>query len=247
MSEASSATTTSTASASSLTWLQKHERLVIIFMSLLLAYFIVDKGFSLASSYESHKSQQASSVLSTQAAEVASELAQAKAQLADYETALAASTKQNATLTEAIASRNQTVIVQQQKDATLPPSQLATRWQGLVNNTGVETAVNGYAVTEEAAIATVEQLEQVPVLTQNLKDVTTEEAGLQTDVNDANALISSGKLTVAGLQLQLTDQDKSCTASINALKANDNKSKLKWFGIGYVSGFISGIIVKVGL
>jgi hypothetical protein len=244
MSEKSNATTISTVSASSLTWLQKHERLVIVFMSLLLAYFVVDKGFSLASSYESHKAQQAATTLGIQASKDAADLAQAKAQLVNYQNALAVSTQQNASLTAAIASRNKTVVVQEQKDAALPPSQLATRWQGLVNNTGIQTAANGYAVTDDAALATVDQLEQVPVLAQNLKDETTTAANLQKDVTDANTLINSGKLVVNGLQLQIQDQDKSCTASINALKAKDNKSKLKWFGIGYVSGFISGLLVK---
>ena len=247
MNEQNVSQTLNQAVSKSESWLKQHERLIIVLMSLLFAYFVLDKGFSIVSSYESHKAQEASSVLNTQAATVAVELAQAKAELADYETALAESTKQNAELAAAIASRSQTVIVQQQKDAALPPSQLAIRWQGLVNNTGIQTAANGYAVTSDAALATVDQLELVPVLTQNLKDETTTAANLQTDVDKANTLISQGKITVNGLQLQLQDQDKSCTANINALKATENKSKLKWFGIGYVSGFISGILVKAGL
>jgi hypothetical protein len=112
----------------------------------------------------------------------------------------------------------------------------------------VTTASNGYAVTDDAALATVDQLEQVPVLTQNLKDETTTAANLQKDVDDANTLISTGKVTVAGLQLQLQDQDKACSTQVTALQGQLKKQKLqgivsraKWFLAGFATGFITGV------
>lgn len=238
----------SSTSITSQTWLQKHTVLIIAILSITLGYFLTDKAIAIVASYESHKAQQAQTVLATQAKTSDEDLTEAKAQLVVYENALAASTKENATLTAAITSRNQAESTQQKTDATLPPSQLATRWEALVNNTGVATAAKGYTVTDDAAVNTVQQLEQIPVLTQNLADMTTEEAGLQKTVSTVNQLVLDGKSTIGSLQSQLTDQTKQCSTDEAALKSQIVKSKVasvwekaKWFGYGFVSGFITGV------
>ncbi len=227
-------------------WLQKHERLLIIVFCLIFSYFILDKGLGIVSSYESHKADQANAALALQKSKTDAELAQAKATLADYETALANSVKENAALSAAISARDKVVVVQQQADAKLPPSQLATKWQdltGCVNNVNAPCVIptsTGFAVTTDTSLATVQSLELVPVLKQDLVDETSKATNLQTDVDKANTLIDQGKIVVNGLQLQLTDQSKACSTQLAAVKAEARKSKLKWFGIGFVSGFVVG-------
>ncbi len=221
-------------------WLKQHERLIIIFMVLIFSFFVLDKGLSVVASWEQHKATQAEKVLDAQKAKNDADLATAKGMLSDYQTQLAADTKEIAALTTAQASRDKVVVVQQKADAAMPPSQLATRWQGLVGDSGVVPVATGYTVSDSAALTTVQNLEQVPVLKADLADEQSKTAALQKDVASANDLIGQGKLVVNGLQLQLTDKDKACTAELNAEKAKARKSKLKWFGIGYVTGFISG-------
>ena len=226
------------------TWLQKHERLILVILGLVLLYFVVDKSLGIVSNYESHKATEALAVTATQKAQADAELAQAKSMLIDYQNALATSQEQNAKLVTAIATRDKVTVVQQQTDAKLQPSQLATRWAGLVNDTGVTATATGYDVTDSAALATVQTLELEPTLKQDLADETTKSANLQIDVDKANALISQGKIAVNGLQLQITDQDKSCTAQITATKAAAKKSNFKWFGIGFGTGFVTGLTAR---
>ena len=224
------------------TWSQKHERLIIVFLVLTFATFLAQKYFDLSAKIADAKNNVAQTVLQAQAQKDEADLAQAKQLLITYEQSLQQSQEQNAQLVAKIAANNVQLAKQQATDAKLTPSQLSIRWQGLVNNTGIETAANGYAVTDDAAIDTVQQLEQVPVLTQNLKDETVKEANLQTNIDDANKLIDKGKITVDGLQLQIQDQQKACTTQVAAVTANATKSKLKWFGAGFIIGFVTGHI-----
>lgn len=229
-------------------WLKQHERLVIIALCLIFSYFVLDKGLGIVSQWENHRAQQAQAVVAADAAKNALELAQAKQMLADYQTALANATAVNQSLSTAIATRNTVVVRQQAVDAQLPPSELSKRWSDLIHTDGVTVAANGISVSNTAAVTTVQQLELVPVLQQNLADEQTKEAANQAALTKANDLIDQGKIVVNGLQLQLTDQQKSCTIALNAEKAAARKGKLKWFGIGYVAGLATrGVLTIFGL
>lgn len=231
----------STILTESRSWLQKHERLLIFVGILAFAFFLTEKGLSIVSTYEGHKATQAAAVTAAQAAKNQEALTQAQSLLQSYQQQLATFAAANQELTAAIASRNTQLSTQQKTDSTLPPSSLADRWDTLINDKGVTAGVNGYIVNDTAAVSTVVQLETVPVLTQDLQDEKTKESNLQSNVNDANALIAKGKDVISGLQLQLTDQTKQCNVEIAAVKAEARKSKLKWFGAGVIVGFIGGL------
>jgi hypothetical protein len=228
-------------------WLKQHERIVIIVLALLFSYLVLYKGLGIVSQWENHRAEAAQAVVAAQAAKNASDLTQAKQLLSDYQTALTNATTANQTLSQAIATRNTVVIKQQAVDATLPPSDLANRWTGLIQTNGVEVTPTGINVSNTAAVATVQKLESLPVLQQNLIDEQTKEVNDQIALGKANDLIAQGKIVVTGLQTQLTDQEKSCTISLNAEKAAARKGKMKWFGIGYVAGLATrGILTSFG-
>lgn len=233
------------ATKTSISWLQVHEKLIITFMVLLVVFFAVYKVLGIASSYESHKAQEAQAVVTAQAAKNDVALDMAKQLLASYQQQLTITIAANQTLTNAIATRNVQLNTQQKTDSQMAPDALAGRWSGLIGDTGVQTSASGYAVTSSAALATVQQIESVPVLTQDLTDEQSKNSNLQDSVDKANALISQGQIVVSGLNLQLTEADKACKVSIDAEKAKARKGKLRWFGIGYASGFISGILVHI--
>ena len=226
--------------STSQSWLKQHETIVIVALCLILGFFIVYKGSSIMASYEQHKAEQANTALAIQKSQADAALEQAKTMLADYESALNASVKENAALAAAITTRDKVTSSQQQTDAKLPPSGLATRWQGLVHDTGIQSAPSGFSVTDSAGLATVQTLELVPTLQQDLSDETKKTGNLQTDVDKANALISQGKIAVNGLQLQLVDQDKACKIQIKTVEDKARRSKLRWFGAGFITGFIGG-------
>lgn len=226
-------------------WLKQHERLVIVTILVFASFFVVDKSLGIVSAYEGHKATQAAAVTAAQAAKNTEELTQAQQMLQSYQQQLALSTAANQKLTSAIVARDTQLATQQKTDTTLPPSDLADRWATLVRDRGIAPAATGYAVTESAAVSTVVQLESVPVLTQDVADEKTKETALQSNLDKANGLVDQGKTVVGGLQLQLTDQTKQCTIDLNAEKAKGRVGKLKSFGIGYVAGLVSGVLLRI--
>lgn len=225
-------------------WLKAHERLVIVFMLLIVAFFVLDKSLGIVASWEQHRANAAQQQLANDKAKNDIDLAIAKQKLADYQETISQNEKINAQLEQGIIARDALLTAQQKKDATLPPTELGQRWQALVGDSGIQANASGFTVLDTAAHATVSKLEQVPVLQQNLDDEKQKNANLQTDVDKANDLIDKGKIVVSGLQLQLTDQNKACSTQIAAVKAEARKGKLKWFGIGFVTGYISGLVTK---
>ena len=234
-----------TAIAQTTSWFKVHETLLIVLMALLVGTFVVYKYFDLAATIENHKAQQAQAVLVAQTQKDAATLAQAKEALTSYQVTIAQTLAANAALSTAMATRDKTVIIQQTADAKLPPTQLATRWQGLIADSGVTPNTTGYSLTDSAGIATIEQLEQVPVLQLDLKDETTKATNLQSDVDKANILVADGKNLVGGLQTQIKEQTKADAATLTAEKADSRKGKMKWFGIGFASGFVAGVTVHI--
>jgi len=226
-------------------WLKVHERLIITVLLVGVSFFAVNKGLGIVSTYEGHKATEAAAVTAAQAAKNQESLTQAQQTLQSYQQQLTVFAEANQKLATAIGARDSQLSVQQKTDSTLAPSDLAFRWSTFVNDKGVGPSAGGYAVTESAAVATVIQLESVPVLTKDLSDEKVKESNLQADVDKANGLIDQGKTLVGGLQLQLTDTQKQCTIDLNAEKAKARVGKLKAFGIGYVAGVISGALLHL--
>ena len=234
--------TAQTAINNTQTWLQKHERLIIVVLVIGLSLFVVQKYFDLSAAIESHKAQEATAVLQAQTDKTNNDLDTAKQLLSSYQAALIQSATENSKLADAIANRNLNLTTQQNNDKVLPPSKLADRWQMLTgsDNGDIIATSDGFSVSSIAAVTTVQRLEQVPVLEQNIADEQDKEKNLQTSISKANDLISQGKITVDGLQLQLQDQTKACNAQIGLVKAEARKSKMKWFFAGLITGFVGG-------
>ena len=222
-------------------WLKQHQTLLIVVVLAIISYFLLDKGLNVVASWEQHRASVAAAQVANDKAKNDAALDQAKQTLQEYKTVFVQTAKDNATLQQGIKSRDALLAAQQKKDVALPPSALGERWSELVGDTGIQADTSGFTVSNTAALATVSKLEQVPVLEQDVKDEQTKSANLQKDVTKANDLISQGTIVVNGLQLQLTDQTKACTAQVAAVKAEARKGKLKSFGIGFGIGFLTGL------
>jgi len=204
--------------------------------------FVSQKYFDYRVTNDGKSSQIAQVQLDAQKAANTQSLAQAQQTLADYRTALDVYSKQNSTLAAAIAARDKGVQTQQATDAKLPPTGLAARWAALaqVDTSEIVPTSSGLNVTEDAALTTVNQLEMVPVLTQDLSDKQKQIDNLNVEAGKSQAVISQGTTLVDGLQLQLKDQTASCKIQVQTVTDKANKSKLKWFGAGFVTGFLGG-------
>jgi hypothetical protein len=76
------------------------------------------------------------------------------------------------------------------------------------------------------------------VLTQELANSQAEAKNDLSLLTASNAQVATLNTEVSGLNLQLVDNSKVCTAQIAVVKADAAKSKRRWFLIGVVAGFL---------
>jgi cell division protein FtsB len=233
------------------TWLLDHERIVIILILAGVFWWGYGKYADIRLQHDNAALAQQKLITDAQvkanqqlAQQVADDAAQMKA-LSDKVEA------QNQQLANANIALATALSKQQKTDASLPPTDLALRWDQLVPSMpagGVTVAQNGtMTVTQAGAVGTVQQLEKVPVLTTELANETTEKQ------NDDQLLVSANKSIfdlnnqVAGATKLDADHQQQCTEQIKVVKDEARKSKRRWFIIGYVAGFLSRQFIGKGL
>jgi hypothetical protein len=234
------------------TFLLDHERLVIVVVAAIALWWGYGKYAQIRLDHDNAVLKQAQIVADSQKAanvQLAQQVSQDAAQLKALSDKLEAQNQQLANANIALA----TALSQRQKtDATLPPSDLAQRWAQLAPNMpagGVTVSPdNSMKVTQAGAVSTVQQLEKVPVLTQELANETTAKQ------NDDNLLVAANKNIfdlngqVVGLNKLIVDNAAVCQDQIKVVKDEARKSKRRWFIIGYVAGFLSRqFLVSKGL
>lgn len=221
-----------------LTWLQKHERLIALFLLLVASVWIGNKLIDRSADKDRVQAALALQQLEQQKTANAQQAQQNAATTAQYQAMVETLTRQNAALASAISARNTALAQQQQANQTMPLPDLANRWKTLIGaKDGDLTATPaGIAADDAAARTTVNQLEQVPVLTQNLVDETKVADNKQAELDKANTLIGGLNTQVSGLNAQVKDQDVACKAEIASVKADARKSKRNWFLRGMAVG-----------
>jgi urea transporter len=150
--------------------------------------------------------------------------------------------KVNAQNAQLVAANTQLAVAltkQQHTDAGLPPTELANRWLTLVPEAKPTVITGGIMVPESGAVATVQQLELVPVQQQQLVNAQKELTNEQSLLTASTGQVATLNEEVSGLKLEAVDQTKVCTAQVAEVKAAAAKSKRKWFVIGYVAGFLT--------
>lgn len=211
--------------ANELTWLQKHERLLIIVFVLALGGWLGNKWMNVSA-------ENAKSALAVQKAASDAAMSQAEMAAKTYQVAIDALGKQIAALDAAQTARNTVLVKKQAETKTLPPDQVVAMWQGLIPgiNKGsiTPTSDGGYQVDGGPAIDTVNTLEEVPVLRANLADETKLAETTQTALTSCSALVDKQKT-------QIAEDQKTCEAETKSLKADARKSKRNWFIGGLVT------------
>lgn len=225
------------------TWLLDHERLIIVAIVVVGLWFGYGKYVQMRIDHDAAALKQAQVVATQQAAQDAALAKQVQADKDQLQALTDKVTAQNQQLTAANVALATALSRQQHTDATLPPNELAQRWAQITPSMpagGVTvTPDNAMKVTQAGAVATVQQLEQVPVLTQQLANETSQKNNDDLLLAGSNKNITDLSLQVVGLNKQIVDNQTVCTDSINLVKAQAAKSKRKWFVIGYVAGFLS--------
>jgi hypothetical protein len=225
------------------TWIQKHERVIIVALVLLAGSWAYGKYANLASSKAEARANAAEQALVLQNAtdaQLAAQTAQVLAQHQAIEQAYAA--LQTATAAAA-ASRQASVVQQQKTDATLPAADLANRMKTQAKAPEGSITVSGDTLnlTRVGAVAVVQALDTIPALQADLDDETALAQSAISAKNSGDEVIAAQTKEITGLQTAAVDQQKACTAQIAAVKADARKSKIKAFKWGFVAGFLSGL------
>ena len=223
----------------SLTWIQKHERILAVIIIVAMLIFLGNKYLDKSYDASVAREQAANAVLKDQASKNADIQKSVDGLQQQYATLLAGVQKQNATLTAAIAARNQTATAQQKTDADLSLQDLATRQQTLAGTTGIASTSDGLTESPAAAIAVTQQLELLPVLKQDNTDLQTISGDKDKQLTSITAVVNGQNDQISGLKTQLVDSQKSCEAQVAVAR----KSKWKYFKAGAVVGFIGGVLV----
>ena len=228
-------------------FLLDHERLLIVIIAAVVIFLGYVKITNIIAEHDKEQLQQAQIVADAQKAQnaqLAQQVAADAAQLKELSDKLTAQNQQLANANTALASA---LINRQKTDATLPPTDLANRWMQLVPDMppgGVKVATTGeFDVTPAASVATTQQLEKVPVLTEQLKNETTAKENDDKIITQQTTSIFDLNGQVTGLNKLIVDNDKVCQAAIKVEKDNARKGKRKWFIIGYIAGFASKVFL----
>lgn len=221
-----------------------HEKLVLALIAAGVLWFAIGKVDGIIAKHDDANLKQAQIVATAQEDKNAAIAAQVASDKAAFDALQAKLQAQDAALIQANVALATALTKQQKVDATLPPTDLAARWNTLVPNAGVSVS-NGQAVIPmTGAVATVQQLEIIPA---QQEEITND----QTLIENGNALaiaqtkqVNDLTAEVTGLKLQSVDDAKVCQAQIAVVKADARKSKRRWFIAGFVAGIATRILGK---
>jgi hypothetical protein len=221
-------------------FIRAHETILALVLASVVIFGVANRIESIEAKHDDIALKTAQTTSAAQAqkdAAIAAQVAEDEATFTALQTKIDA---QNAALIQANATLAAALTKQQKVDASLPLPELANRWTVLVPSAKPQATPTGVTLDSVGATATVEQLEQVPVLQSELVNE-------QTLVTNGNALaIAQTKqvndLTdeVSGLKLKAVDDAKVCQEQIKVVKDTARKRE-KWY---VIAGTILGIVIR---
>jgi hypothetical protein len=228
-----------------LTWLQKHERIMIVALVLMVGTFLGNKWLNYEGAQKDAKVEALTLVVNQDKQTVANLALQAAQAQATYQTTLDAITKENSLLAQANAQELASLAQRQVVDKTLPLPAVAQRIEVLVPGAqgGIAATTAGVVMNDTASHSVLTTLEEVPVLNDELKNET------QIAQNNAN-LVSQGQIVnndltkqVGALNNELSDAGKQCKAEVAAEKVKTKKAFIKGLKYGFMAGFAAGAYI----
>jgi hypothetical protein len=225
-------------------YLRAHEKLVLALVAAGVLWVAIGKIDTLIQHHDDANLKQAQVIAAQDASKNAAIAAQVASDKAAFDALQAKLQAEDAALIQAKLALATALEKQQKVDAALPPSDLVARWNALVPSANVVVSANGETLPNSGAVATVQQLEIIPV---QQEEITND----QTLIANGNALataqtkqVTDLTAQVTGLKLQSIDDLKVCNAQIAVVKADARKSKRRWFAAGFVAGIATRIFGK---
>jgi hypothetical protein len=220
-----------------ITFFKAHERLLILLACGLIGVHFYTKGFDYLTKRDQTQVQVAQQKLKADEGSN-TQLVQ---QLAQMRTDFAV---QIAGLQTQIAQRNQVTETQKKQDASMSDVQLAVRWAELVRVKPEEVTVsnvpNNLQVSDNAAHATVDQLEDLPTCKADLADT-------QTELADANKLGAQQNAVIASDVTVLKDEKDLHAKDVKELKDKNRTTYLKGLKHGIIIGASTAAAVFIAI
>jgi hypothetical protein len=229
-----------------LTWIQKHERILLALVAAVAIWFAIGKVDTLIANHDHANLQQAQVAAAVQTAkneETAAVVAQQAADLKELKAQMAAQVA--AVEAEKVALIN--ALSQQKKaDAVMTPTELTNRWNVLVPSAKAAVSPSGeIALSSTGAVATVQQLEEVPVLTKELASSQGELATANKMIQSQGDQVATLNTLISGKDALLKDADKVCQEQIKVVKDDAAKSKRRWYVAGVATVVVARVAVKI--
>jgi len=221
-----------------LSWLQKHEKLILGILIILAIVFAFNKYIDHSAKVADENAAVSVQVLKEQQEVNKKLLDRMDVQDQRYESLVQEMNRRNVMLDNAIAYRNTNLNKQQSVNNTLPLSGLVVRWKTLLNIPESDITIQGSngMVTEAAARQTVNALEEIPVLKANLTDTETKLKNEQTKIAECNQVVASKDEVIEGQKKEIAATKDNADKQVAKVKADARKSKRSWFVRGVVVG-----------
>lgn len=231
-------------------YIKHHETLLIVAAAALLLWFGSGKILDWKTQHD-EKVYNAKNVALQAAADNSAAQAKANAELAAAYKDIADKTQAaNAQLSSANAQLSDSLRNQKSKDATLAPPELASRIETLASlppASVVPQPGDTFQLTQPAAVVIAQELENVPVLTQQLANTEQQRDNLNTQLTAQTGVVDGLHKEIDGLHTQIDAGNVAHQAEIKVIKDQAAKSKRKWFIIGYVAGLATRPVAKLFL
>ena len=219
-------------------WLQRHERIVIVALVLCTGVFLGNKLLNYESAQKDAKVAALTFVVNQDKQTVANLALQAATAQAAYQTTLDAITKQNVALVQANAQELASLAQRQTADRVLPLPAVASRIESLVPGAvgGITATTAGVIMNDVASHSVLTTLEEVPVLTDELTNETQVADNNQKALGQCNTVVTDKTAQITGLNKELTDQQAHEAASVAAEKVKTKKAWRSGFKWGFAAG-----------
>jgi len=210
-------------------------------------------GFVLLNKFENHRHDEAvtaaavaKQVLDDQVAKNQQLAQQVAASQQAYTQLAAQMSTQNALIATQIAALKDKTAQQQKVDSTLTIAELAARWRTLISSANpqdVQPAGENLSVSGQAGVTTVQNLELVDSLHQEVLAGHTVEDNLNKQLTSCAAVNTTQAAQIQGLNDQIKKANDACKAELAVAKPTffgKVKTALKQVGIGIGIGFALG-------
>jgi hypothetical protein len=229
-----------------LSWLQKHERLILGTMVLAVVLFLGNRWFDKSAADADARAAAAVQVVAVQDAASKQLAAQATQQVALLTQQIAADKQEMTSLVELVASRDaaSTTKVTSVSGSKTPTQAVADLSTEYTLAAPVTTTADGADIpTVDIQQFTVAKIEG-DTAAADLKDTVSELHISQGDLTSCQGVVSTLQKQVAQDVTDLKAHDDAAAKDLKAAKAEARKSKFKIFWYGFVAGFVGRSVIK---